>query len=140
MAINRRSSRSTRSKTQHTIRESPEPVTDLQDPLLEASTVSHNKRQRSATPDELKRIRYTKRKGTMRWPSCGGKGKTSTVEDEGKDPQLAPLKVRFSAVKLKYFGQILDNEFDPINISRLCNDVLISRAYQSKEHRLGKEH
>lgn len=55
----------------------------------------------------------------MRWPSCGGKEKTSTVEDEGKDLQLAPLKVRFSAVKLKYFGQILDNEFDPINISRL---------------------
>lgn len=53
------------------------------------------------------------------------------------DPRLLPLKTRFSALKPKYFRQILDNKFDPVNIIRLCNDVLISRA-QSKYIDLGK--
>lgn len=47
------------------------------------------------------------------------------------------FKTRFSGVKPKFFRQIFDNEFDPINITRLYNGVFISRA-QSKYIDLGK--
>lgn len=40
-------------------------------------------------------------------------------------------------MKSKYFREILDNDTDPINITRLCNDVSIGRA-QSKYIDLGK--
>lgn len=59
-------------------------------------------------------------------------------DDEGTDPRLTLLKTCFSAVKVKYFRQILDNKFDPLNISRLYNDVTISRSYKAKYIDLGK--
>lgn len=59
-------------------------------------------------------------------------------DDEGTDPRLTPLIARFSAVKVKYLRQILNNKFDPINISRLCNDVTINRTYKSKYVDLGR--
>lgn len=68
------------------------------------------------------------------------KGAKSVVDDddeEGTDPRLT-LKTRFSAVKPKYFRQIRDNIFDPLNISRLYNDVTISRSYKAKYIDLGK--
>lgn len=40
-------------------------------------------------------------------------------------------------MKSNYFREILDNDTDPINITRLCNDVSISRA-QSKYIELGE--
>lgn len=56
---------------------------------------------------------------------------------EGTDPCFLPLKAQFAAVKPKYFRQIFDNEFEPINIIRLCKNVTISRSY-SKYIDLGK--
>lgn len=55
---------------------------------------------------------------------------------EGTDPCFLPLKAQFAAVKPKYFRQIFDNEFEPINIIRLCKNVTISRS--SKYIDLGK--
>lgn len=62
---------------------------------------------------------------------------SSVKKDKGTGPGFLRLKARFSAVKPKFFQQIFDNEFDPINLTRLCNNVLISRA-QSKYIDLGK--
>lgn len=56
---------------------------------------------------------------------------------ECTDPCFLPLKAQFAAVKPKYFRQIFDNEFEPINIIRLCKNVTISRSY-SKYIDLGK--
>lgn len=68
----------------------------------------------------------------------GAKSVVNDDDEEGTDPRLTPLKTRFSAVKPKYFRQIRDNIFDPLNISRLYNDVTISRSYKAKYIDLGK--
>lgn len=52
------------------------------------------------------------------------------------DPRFLPLKTRFSAAKPQVFRSILQDDFDPISITRLCNDVAVSRA-QSKYIDLG---
>ena len=62
---------------------------------------------------------------------------TTITKPEGTDPRFIPLKTRFSTVKPKYSLQIFDNEFDPVNITRLYNDVAISRTQSSKYIGLG---
>lgn len=53
------------------------------------------------------------------------------------DPRFFLFKTRFSAVKPKHFRQIFDDNFDPVTITRLCNNITISRV-QSKYIDLGK--
>ncbi|MCJ1463273.1 hypothetical protein MMC07_001879 [Pseudocyphellaria aurata] len=105
-------------------------------------------RQRSPSPDELLEARaqlHALRRNTrdnqlidLRKQIAELQGAESgKPKDEGTDPRLLPLKAHFSAVKPKYIHQVLEDEFDPVNVIRLCNDVSISRA-QSKYIDLGK--
>ena len=70
------------------------------------------------------------------------KNSMAAVDDkdnnENRNLRLLPLISHFFAVKVKYLRQILNNKFDPINISHLCNNVMINHAYQSKYVDLGK--
>lgn len=98
MTINHRSTRFTRSKTPQTTWESSNPVIDLQDPLLEASNMFHNKRHRSATSDNLIELQAQaaalckmEREDEIaelrkKIAKLKRKRKTSTIDDEGKDP------------------------------------------------------
>lgn len=105
-------------------------------------------RRRSPSPDELVEaraqldaLRRTRREDEMaeikRQIAELQGDKSFRTNDEGMEPRFLPLKARFSAVKPKFFRQIFDNDFDPINITRLCNDVSVSRI-QSKYIDLGK--
>ena len=47
------------------------------------------------------------------------------AETEGTDPCLLPLIIEYPAINSIYFRQILNNKFDPINISKLCTDVVL---------------
>ena len=47
------------------------------------------------------------------------------AETEGTDPCLLPLIIEYPAINSIYFRQILSNKFDPINISKLCTDVVL---------------
>ncbi|MCJ1262795.1 hypothetical protein MMC22_002665 [Lobaria immixta] len=103
-------------------------------------------RRRSASPDELvdtsaqrdalRRSRRQDELADIRKQIKNLQGQKPRTKDEGMDPCFFPLKTRFSAVKAKYFSQIFDNNFDPIDLTRLCNDVSFSRAH-SKSFDLG---
>lgn len=41
---------------------------------------------------------------------------------------MTPLTAEFPTINPLYSKQILDNKFDPINISKLCTDVTDDRA------------
>ena len=47
------------------------------------------------------------------------------AETEGTDLCLLPLIIEYPAINSIYFRQILNNKFDPINISKLCTDVVL---------------
>ncbi|MCJ1264257.1 hypothetical protein MMC22_004128 [Lobaria immixta] len=118
----------------------------------DSDSVSFVKIERSPTPDNLIVIRAQKKallkakrdEGFVRLQKDvaellkGAKSVVNDDDEEGIDPRLTPLKTRFSAVKPKYFRQIRDNKFDPFNISRLYNNVTISRSYKAKYIDLGK--
>lgn len=58
---------------------------------------------------------------------------------------MTPLTADFPAINPLYFKQILDNKFDPINISKLCMDLNLNRPTNKsiklkkawKHHRIG---
>lgn len=41
----------------------------------------------------------------------------------GKDSRVSPLTADFPTINPMFFKQMLENKFDPINISKLCIDV-----------------
>ncbi|MCJ1469393.1 hypothetical protein MMC07_008026 [Pseudocyphellaria aurata] len=98
-------------------------------------------RRRSHSPDELTeaRAQLEALRGSRREDELAeirkqivklqGADRLFKTRDEGMDPRILPLKARFSAVKPKYFHQVLDNDFDPVYIIRLCNDVSISKVH-----------
>ena len=47
--------------------------------------------------------------------------------NEGMDSRVTPLTADFPAINPMFFKQILENKFDPINISKLCMDVSLVR-------------
>lgn len=49
-------------------------------------------------------------------------------EIEGNnDPRIAPLRKNYPAINTLYFKQILENKFDPLNIAKLCPDIVLVR-------------
>lgn len=47
--------------------------------------------------------------------------------NEGMDPRVTPLTEDFLAINPLYFKQTLENKFDPINLSKRCTDVSLTR-------------
>ena len=149
----------TRKRTRHAANPSDQ-LTDLtSEPLLSPSPEGQDKRrrispsiERSPSPDALIELRaqekalrkanrdeeFARLQKSVAELLKDSKPAVDDEDDQGTDPRLTPLIARFSAVKVKYLRQILNNKFDPINISRLCNDVTINRAYQAKYVDLGK--
>lgn len=95
-------------------------------------------RRRSPSPDELvdaraqldvlRRTKQEKELAEISKQIADLQGdKSLKTGNEGIDPPFFPLETRFSA-KPKYLPQIFDNDFDPVNITRLCNDATVNRA------------
>ena len=87
------------------------------------------KARREATMARLrKEIEDNKR--AMATEEAGASKPTSmaALRTEGMDPKILPLIELFPTISQTFFKQIMDNKFDPINISKLCTDVSIVKA------------
>ena len=87
------------------------------------------KARREATMARLrKEIEDNQR--AMKSEEAGASKSTSmaALRTEGTDPKILLLIELFPTINQSFFKQIMDNKFDPINISKLCTDVSIVKT------------
>lgn len=50
------------------------------------------------------------------------------VISEGMDEILLPLRTEYPMISQTYLPQIAENKFDPVNLSKLCTDVVLTKT------------